>query len=712
MAPPRRPAVPFALAALSGAVLGPSLPWLAAVLAAGGPIAAALLVAAAARRRRPGAGRAWRAVAPAPLLGLALAGAAGAAGLWAAAVAHDRGALDPSRPPAADFIEVEGTVVEVRPAAWAGAIHIIIEAGDALLLAEAPGGAVHGDPRRGDRVAVRGRPAPAGRDADDPAARALAGRGIAWRLAAGDVRLIEPGRGAAALLGACARHAARQVDRVAAPERAPLLRALLVGDRSGLDPAAGDAFRGTGTAHVLSISGLHVTLLGGAVLALARALGIGRAARAALAIGAVLLYTGVAGPAVPTLRAAAAGVVAWSLPGRGDAWNRLAVALVVALAWDPLCAREVGTVLSFGTVAGLLALGPGLARTLAPAPRPAALLLGVTRAASLLRATGRSVAGGLAASLASTPLLWATMGELPLVGIFVNPPVVLLSGAALALAAAATALAAVWEPLGTLPMALADLAAAGVLRLVEVAAEVPGGRLVVEAPPAVLAVLAAGLVALGAVRAEGRPRLPPSALALLASGGLLLLAAATPRPGGAPEVRLLVRRSAALVAGGGGEALLVGRRLGARDRAEAARALGVAAVADGDPARGPRRIPLGPGLVRIEAAGRRLIVATCGGARAPPLLVADDALRAEGLVILGRAAPEAVRRLAARVGPAWVVAPGAPPAAVAPARLVEPDRRGLVRAASLDVASPIHEATGGRYPAPPAPGTAPGAGGL
>ncbi|MBX3472116.1 MAG: hypothetical protein KF878_35135, partial [Planctomycetes bacterium] len=70
--PPRRPAVPLALAALSGAALGPLLPgWLPPTLALGGP--AALLVAL---RRR---GRLARPAATA----LLLLGAAGLAGAWA-----------------------------------------------------------------------------------------------------------------------------------------------------------------------------------------------------------------------------------------------------------------------------------------------------------------------------------------------------------------------------------------------------------------------------------------------------------------------------------------------------------------------------------------------------------------------------------------------------------------------------------------------------
>jgi competence protein ComEC len=39
-----------------------------------------------------------------------------------------------------------------------------------------------------------------------------------------------------------------------------MVSALLVGDQSGLDRADWDVFRATGVAHLMSISGLHITL--------------------------------------------------------------------------------------------------------------------------------------------------------------------------------------------------------------------------------------------------------------------------------------------------------------------------------------------------------------------------------------------------------------------------------------------------------------------
>ncbi|MGW8320688.1 MAG: ComEC/Rec2 family competence protein, partial [Thermodesulfobacteriota bacterium] len=51
-------------------------------------------------------------------------------------------------------------------------------------------------------------------------------------------------------------------EEEADPKARGLLRAWLLGDRSGLTDALAEAFRSSGLAHLLAISGLHVGLVG------------------------------------------------------------------------------------------------------------------------------------------------------------------------------------------------------------------------------------------------------------------------------------------------------------------------------------------------------------------------------------------------------------------------------------------------------------------
>ncbi|MEJ1341319.1 MAG: DNA internalization-related competence protein ComEC/Rec2 [Candidatus Sedimenticola sp. (ex Thyasira tokunagai)] len=146
-----------------------------------------------------------------------------------------------------------------------------------------------------------------------------------------------------------------------------LLRALVIGDREGITHQQWEVFRRSGTNHLMAISGLHigivagwVMLLGGRLWRLSPRLCLMLAAPRAAAIMALLaalLYAGLAGFAIPALRAlvmllvALGGVIAARpvRPFRGLCW-----ALLVILLFDPVAVLSAGFWLSFGAVAVIL----------------------------------------------------------------------------------------------------------------------------------------------------------------------------------------------------------------------------------------------------------------------------------------------------------------------------------------------------------------------
>ncbi|WP_035056088.1 DNA internalization-related competence protein ComEC/Rec2 [Andreprevotia chitinilytica] len=154
--------------------------------------------------------------------------------------------------------------------------------------------------------------------------------------------------------------------------------ALTVGDQGGLPPEQWQRYANTGVTHLISISGLHITLLAGLMATLTRWLWrrsprlcsrIG-APRAALTAGVVtaLVYSTLAGMSVPTQRTlimlAIAAYGMWRLRPSGPLTVWLS-ALAVVVAFDPFSVLSVGFWLSFLTVGGLLwassaKLGEGL----------------------------------------------------------------------------------------------------------------------------------------------------------------------------------------------------------------------------------------------------------------------------------------------------------------------------------------------------------------
>ena len=215
-------------------------------------------------------------------------------------------------------------------------------------------------------------------------------------------------------------------ERLGATPAAGILAALAVGDQRAISPEEWRLFSRTGVTHLMSISGLHVTLVSGLVAWLVSAawrrvpvLALRLPARKAAALAAIfaaLAYTLAAGFAVPAQRTfymvAVVALALWS--GRiASPARTLALALAVVLIADPWAPLAPGVWLSFGAVALIFYVGTGWT---GPGRRPMqwvriqwAITVGLAPAALLL--FGQiSVAGPLANALA-----------IPLVSVVVTP---------------------------------------------------------------------------------------------------------------------------------------------------------------------------------------------------------------------------------------------------------------------------------------------------
>ncbi len=96
----------------------------------------------------------------------------------------------------------------------------------------------------------------------------------------------------------------REIDSRFAPETAGVLDAALLGNRYNLSPAASDRFREGGTFHVLVISGLHISFIGGIVFLVVRRLTRRRVWQFVLPAVIVWGYSFAVGAEASVLRAA------------------------------------------------------------------------------------------------------------------------------------------------------------------------------------------------------------------------------------------------------------------------------------------------------------------------------------------------------------------------------------------------------------------------
>ena len=153
---------------------------------------------------------------------------------------------------------------------------------------------------------------------------------------------------------------------------AGVLAAMVTGDRTHLSTRLRNAYRGAGLSHVLVVSGMHVSILCGSVLAWSRLkrrkLRSYASCRrnALLRAGMAGLLVGVTGFTPSVLRAGAAVWISalgvW-VYGPADALTSLGVAGVLMTAGNSYAVCDIGFELSYAAVLGTLAGGP-------PAPPP------------------------------------------------------------------------------------------------------------------------------------------------------------------------------------------------------------------------------------------------------------------------------------------------------------------------------------------------------
>lgn len=147
----------------------------------------------------------------------------------------------------------------------------------------------------------------------------------------------------------------------------PLLRALLTGDRSGLDRGTVAAFRSSGASHLLALSGLHLGVIAVLVGALLSVLGNSRPARIVRSVLLVLFcaaYTLACGASPSLVRALLFIILqqfAAHCPGRRSTpSDRLCIAATFQLALAPGSITSIAFQLSYLAMLGITVIAPRL----------------------------------------------------------------------------------------------------------------------------------------------------------------------------------------------------------------------------------------------------------------------------------------------------------------------------------------------------------------
>ncbi len=204
---------------------------------------------------------------------------------------------------------------------------------------------------------------------------------------------------------------------------AGIVVALAIGDQRSIPEAQWTVLNRTGIGHLVSISGLHVTVfatfVGGLVYALARRAAWltsrwpARQPAALVGLLAATAYVALAGAEIPALRTlamlgvAGAAIVIGRFAGVTVVWLW---ALVAVLLWDPWASLTPGFWLSFGAVGMLLYAAAG--RLASPSSS--------TRSARMLETLREGAQAQWVVTLGLTPLTLMLFGQMSLVAPLAN----------------------------------------------------------------------------------------------------------------------------------------------------------------------------------------------------------------------------------------------------------------------------------------------------
>ncbi len=163
---------------------------------------------------------------------------------------------------------------------------------------------------------------------------------------------------------------ARLIDAFRAnlsPRTAGVMIASLLGDKYFLDKDTADLFRDGGTFHILVISGLHITFIGGLLLLFLRQLTPNRWMHFVITTAFLWAYTLAVGADVPVVRAATMFTVvlfSYVLYRQVALLNSLGICAVVLLVWRPSDLFDPSYQLTFVSVAAIVVMAYPLVDTL------------------------------------------------------------------------------------------------------------------------------------------------------------------------------------------------------------------------------------------------------------------------------------------------------------------------------------------------------------
>lgn len=148
--------------------------------------------------------------------------------------------------------------------------------------------------------------------------------------------------------------------RSLSPEAAGIMSAMTLGDKYLLDKRTADVFREGGTFHILVISGLHITFIGGLLMLIVRRLSRNRWFHFFAVSSGLCIYAVAVGSDPPVVRAALMFTVilfGYAIYRTGSMLNTLGFCALLIAAWRPSDIFNASFQLTFVSIAAIAGIG-------------------------------------------------------------------------------------------------------------------------------------------------------------------------------------------------------------------------------------------------------------------------------------------------------------------------------------------------------------------
>ena len=255
---------------------------------------------------------------------------------------------------------------------------------------------------------------------------------------------------------------------------ASLLAGILLGVDTGLPKNLQQAFKDTGTAHIIAISGFNIAIIAGLFFALFSRI-LGQTRGAIVAILGIAFYTFLVGADAAVVRAAVMGGISLTIRlfgRRNDGFNALMLSAVGMTIFDPYIPWDVGFQLSFFATLGLILYAEPFQNW---AVNTIKRFTSEGTAQKLAAPISEYILLTLAAQLTTLPIMAYHFKRISIISLIANPFILPVQPAVMIVGGIAVILSLIWLPLGALAAYAAWPFVAYTIRIVELFDRVPNG---------------------------------------------------------------------------------------------------------------------------------------------------------------------------------------------------------------------------------------------